>query len=51
VKLGTFTFQSPRIPVGNAKHYSSNTLGHTRTFTNPEEPDVLNVLETQSDWA
>ena len=51
VKLGTFTFQSPRIPVGNAKHYNSNTLGHTRTFTNPEEPDVLNVLETQSDWA
>ena len=51
VKLGTFTFQSLRIPVGNAKHYSSNTLGHTRTFTNPEEPDVLNVLETQSDWA
>ena len=51
VKLGTFTFQSPRIPAGNAKHYSSNTLGHTRTFTNPEEPDVLNVLETQSDWA
>ncbi len=51
VKLGTFTFQSPRIPIGNAKHYNSNTLGHTRTFTNPEEPDVLNVLETQSDWA
>lgn len=51
VKLGTFTFQSPRIPVGNAKHYNSNTLGHTRTFTNPEEPDVLNILETQSDWA
>lgn len=51
VQLGTFTFQSPRIPVGNAKHYNSNTLGHTRTFTSPEEPDVLNVLETQSDWA
>lgn len=51
VKPITFTFESPRIPVGNAKHYDSRTLGHTRTFTNPEEPDVLNVLETQSDWA
>ena len=51
VQLGTFTFQSPRIPIGNAKHYNSNTLGHTRTFTNPEEPEILNVLETQSDWA
>lgn len=51
VKLGTFTFESPRIPVGSAKHYNKNTLGHTRTFTNPQEPKVLNVLETQSDWA
>ena len=51
VKLGTFTFESPRIPVGNAKHYNKNTLGHTRTFINPQEPKVLNVLETQSDWA
>lgn len=51
VKPTTFTFESPRIPVGNAKHYSSTTLGHTRTFTNPDEPQVLNVLETQSDWA
>lgn len=51
VQLGTFTFESPRIPMGSAKHYQRGTLGHTRTFTNPEEPDVLNVLETQSDWA
>lgn len=51
VKLNTFTFQSPRIPLGSAKHYDKGTLGHTRTFTNPEEPDVLNILETQSDWA
>ena len=51
VKLGTFTFESPRIPMGSAKHYQRSTLGHTRTFTNPDESNVLNVLETQSDWA
>lgn len=51
VKLGTFTFESPRIPLGNARHYNSNTIGHTRTFTNPREPQTLNILETQSDWA
>lgn len=51
VKPVTFTFESPKIPMGNSKHYDERTLGHTRTFTNPEEPDVLNVLETQSDWA
>lgn len=51
VKLGTFTFESPRIPMGSAKHYQKGTLGHTRTFTSPDEPEVLNVLETQSDWA
>jgi hypothetical protein len=38
VKPNTFLFESSRIPIGNAKHYNSNTLGHTRTFTNPEEP-------------
>lgn len=51
VKPITFTFESPRIPVGNAKHYNSNTLGHTRSYTSPEQPQTLNILETQSDWA
>jgi hypothetical protein len=51
VKPVTFTFESPKIPMGNPKHYDKRTLGHTRTFTNPDEPDVINVLETQSDWA
>lgn len=51
VKLNTFTFESPRIPLGNAKHYNKNTIGHTRTFSNPDEPGILNILETQSDWA
>ena len=51
VKPTTFTFEAQKIPLGNARHYERSTLGHTRTFTNPEEPGVLNVLETQSDWA
>lgn len=51
VKPITFTFESSRIPVGNAKHYESTTLGHTRSYINPEEPHTMNVLETQSDWA
>lgn len=51
VKPVTFTFESPRIPVGNAKHYESTTLGHTRSYISPEQPQTLNILETQSDWA
>ena len=51
VKPITFTFESPRIPMGNARHYDKGTLGHTRSFVSPEEPQTLNILETQSDWA
>lgn len=51
VKPVTFTFESPKIPVGNAKHYESATLGHTRSYVSPEQPQTLNILETQSDWA
>ena len=51
VKLNTYTFESPRIPVGDGKHYDYNTLGHSRTFTRPEEPDILYIMESQSDWA
>lgn len=50
VKTQTFTFESPRIPVGNGKHYDSNTLGHSRTYTTPDESDILHVIESQSDW-
>lgn len=49
--LHTFTFSSPRIPQGSAKHYDANTLGHSRTYTTADEPDVLHVMESQSDWA
>lgn len=49
-KLETFTFESPGIP-GNNKHYPGNPIGHSRTFTTREDPDILHVLESQSDWA
>lgn len=47
----TYTFSSSRIPHGSAKHYDKNTLGHSRTYTTANEPDVLHVMESQSDWA
>ena len=47
----TFVFSSSRIPSGSAKHYDPNTLGHSRTYTTADEPDVLHVMESQSDWA
>lgn len=49
--VDTYTFSSPRIPNGSAKHYDANTLGHSRTYTTADEPDVLHVMESQSDWA
>ena len=49
-KANTFTFESPGIK-GNAKHYDANTLGHSRTYTTAAEPDILHVMESQSDWA
>lgn len=49
-KLNTFTFESPGI-TGNTKHYQGNPIGHSRTFTISENPDVLYVMESQSDWA
>lgn len=49
-KPQTFTFESKRIPIGNNKHYDETTLGHSRTYTTPDEPEVLHVMESQSDW-
>lgn len=51
IKFNTFTFSSNKIPNGSNKHYSINTLGHSRTYIIPNEPDVLYVMESQSDWA
>ena len=46
-----FTFETPKISIGNRKHYSGQPIGHTRTFTNQQEPQILHVMESQSDWA
>lgn len=51
VKTQTFTFESPRVPGGDGRHYDKTTLGHSRTYTTPDEPEVLHVMESQSDWA
>ena len=51
IKFNTFTFSSNKIPNGSSKHYSENTLGHSRTYVLPSEPDILHVMESQSDWA
>lgn len=50
IQLNTFSFESPGI-VGNTKHYSGQPIGHARTYTTAEEPDILHVMESQSDWA
>ena len=50
IRINTFTFESPKILVGNNKHYNASTLGHSRTYTTPEEPNILHVMENQSDW-
>lgn len=46
----TYTFESPGIR-GNTKHYEGNPVGHSRTYTTAEDPSVLHVMESQSDWA
>ena len=35
---------------GNADHFNENTLGHSRHVITKEEPDVMHVLESQSDY-
>ena len=42
--------EHPKIPFGSHDHYNSNTLGHIRTAVNKNEPNVLYILESQSDW-
>lgn len=49
-KVNTFTFESPGIK-GNTRHYQGDPIGHSRTYTTAEEPDILHVMESQSDWA
>lgn len=51
VPINSFTFHSPRIPSGDNKHYDPNTLGHSRTFVDPNDKNIIYILESQSDWA
>ena len=51
ISLNTFTFESPRIPYGDTKHYGGNPIGHSRTYTLQQDPHTLYVMESQSDWA
>lgn len=51
VTFNQFTFESPRITKGDNKHYTGSPLGHSRTYTTQNEPDVLHVMESQSDFA
>lgn len=50
LQYNTFTFESPYIN-GNDDHFDYGTLGHSRTFTKTNEPNILYVMESQSDWA
>lgn len=49
-KTNVFTFESPGIK-GNTTHFKGNPVGHSRTFTTASEPEILHVMESQSDWA
>lgn len=53
-KIDTFTFENrSRIRQGNNRHFENRpgTLGHTRTFITQDDPHILHVAESQSDWA
>lgn len=47
----TYLFEADRIPIGNDLHFTETTLGHSRVFHTPKEPDILYILESQSDAA
>jgi len=47
----TITFSNEeKFGRGSSDHFDENTLGHSRVFVSPEEPDVFHVLESQSDF-
>src|SRR5574344_2657385 len=49
-RLNTFTFETPGI-TGQSEHYSGKPVGHSRTYTTETEPEILHVMESQSDYA
>lgn len=47
----TITFSNEeKFGRGSSDHFDENTLGHSRVFVSPDEPDVFHVLESQSDF-
>ena len=48
----TFTFSNKeKFGRGDTKHFTDPaTLGHTRTLVSKEEPDIMHILESQSDF-
>lgn len=47
----TITFSNEeKFGRGSSDHFNENTLGHSRVFVSPEEPNVFHVLESQSDF-
>jgi hypothetical protein len=45
----TYSNQS-KFGKGSADHFDESTLGHARTLVSKEEPDVMHILEQQSDY-
>jgi hypothetical protein len=49
-EIYSLTFNNPSVG-GSTNHFNSAPIGHSRFFTTYDEPGVLYVPETQSDWA
>jgi hypothetical protein len=41
---------SSKFGKGSADHFDESTLGHARTLVSKDEPDVMHILEQQSDY-
>jgi hypothetical protein len=47
----SITYKNPsQFGAGDARHFDDTTLGHARTLVSKEEPDVMHILEQQSDY-
>jgi hypothetical protein len=47
----SITYNNPsQFGAGNATHFDDTTLGHARTLVSKDEPDVMHILEQQSDY-
>jgi hypothetical protein len=47
----TIILSNKNIPKANAStHFKENSLGHFRIAKSKDEPNIMYVLENQSDW-